>query len=333
MQTDKKKIPSSDLSPGDPPLSPTHIVPKSVLQDRTTGFSSKNKSRLGQITRDQNEREKGGLVRDSTDDDENRELNGHPDDEIKRQRTQYNGDQLYSNLWPSKWSIKEEHKLLSELNSGGGNGNSPYYDGQTFPSSTTATDIYDSMQQTGPVYTPPIAPSLGGSLTPLAPITMQEIKLDTSISPYNQENSGGYGTPVEAADPPHAGGSPDPGLTTLQPGSASPYTMLPTFTHYATGSGGVSDYGYTGAYSQYTTSPYSTYSYPTGSTGLLSSPYYYMNGSQANQNQGNIEGNSEVMSRSPLAATRANSGASASSPTDSACQEKPQMSSAGMFIG
>lgn len=36
------------------------------------------------------------------------------------------------------------------------------------------------------------------------------------------------------------------------------------------GSGGVSDYGYTGAYSQYTTSPYSTYSYPTGSTGLLS---------------------------------------------------------------
>lgn len=64
-------------------------------------------------------------------------------------------------LWPSKWSIKEEHKLLSELNSGGGNGNSPYYDGQSFPSSTTATDIYDSMQQTGPVYTPPIASSLG----------------------------------------------------------------------------------------------------------------------------------------------------------------------------
>lgn len=30
--------------------------------------------------------------------DENRELNGHPDDEIKRQRTQYNGDQLYSNV-------------------------------------------------------------------------------------------------------------------------------------------------------------------------------------------------------------------------------------------
>lgn len=49
------------------------------------------------------------------------------------------------------------------------------------------------------------------------------------------ENSGGYGTPVEAADPPHPGGSPDPGLTTLQPGNAPPYSMLPTFTHYATG--------------------------------------------------------------------------------------------------
>jgi hypothetical protein len=30
--------------------------------------------------------------------DENRDLNGHPEDEIKRQRTQYNGDQLYSNV-------------------------------------------------------------------------------------------------------------------------------------------------------------------------------------------------------------------------------------------
>ena len=39
---------------------------------------------------------------------------------------------------------------------------------------------------------------------------------------------------------------------------------------FPAGSGGVSDYGYSGAYSQYTTSPYSTYSYPTGSTGLLS---------------------------------------------------------------
>lgn len=30
--------------------------------------------------------------------DENRDLNGHAEDEIKRQRTQYNGDQLYSNV-------------------------------------------------------------------------------------------------------------------------------------------------------------------------------------------------------------------------------------------
>lgn len=30
--------------------------------------------------------------------DENRDINGHPDEDMKRQRTQYNGDQLYSNV-------------------------------------------------------------------------------------------------------------------------------------------------------------------------------------------------------------------------------------------
>lgn len=30
--------------------------------------------------------------------DENRDINGHPDDDLKRQRSQYNGDQLYSNV-------------------------------------------------------------------------------------------------------------------------------------------------------------------------------------------------------------------------------------------
>ncbi|KAK6633747.1 hypothetical protein RUM44_004354 [Polyplax serrata] len=34
-----------NLSPGDPPLRPTHIVPKLVLQDRTTGFSSNGSGR------------------------------------------------------------------------------------------------------------------------------------------------------------------------------------------------------------------------------------------------------------------------------------------------
>lgn len=30
--------------------------------------------------------------------DENRDINGHPEDDLKRQRSQYNGDQLYSNV-------------------------------------------------------------------------------------------------------------------------------------------------------------------------------------------------------------------------------------------
>jgi hypothetical protein len=37
--------------------------------------------------------------------DENRDLNGHPEDDIKRQRTQYNGDQLYSNVSRLRYKI------------------------------------------------------------------------------------------------------------------------------------------------------------------------------------------------------------------------------------
>lgn len=83
------------------------------------------------------------------DHDENRDINGHPEDDIKRQRSQYNGDQLYSNLWSGKWSLKDEHKLLSELGAGGGGGNantSPYYDPHSFAAGAPATDIYDSLQ-------------------------------------------------------------------------------------------------------------------------------------------------------------------------------------------
>lgn len=30
--------------------------------------------------------------------DENKDINGHPEDDFKRQRSHYNGDQLYSNV-------------------------------------------------------------------------------------------------------------------------------------------------------------------------------------------------------------------------------------------
>jgi len=70
-------------------------------------------------------------------------------------------------LWSSKWSIKDEHKLLSELGSSAANGGSPYYDAQTgFPTVTTTADLYESIStmtqaQSTPVYTPPIGTSLG----------------------------------------------------------------------------------------------------------------------------------------------------------------------------
>lgn len=42
--------------------------------------------------------------------DENRDINGHPDDDLKRQRSQYNGDQLYSNV-----STSDRQQILSLL--------------------------------------------------------------------------------------------------------------------------------------------------------------------------------------------------------------------------
>ncbi|KAJ9576570.1 hypothetical protein L9F63_025534, partial [Diploptera punctata] len=129
--------------------------------------------------------------------------------------------------------------------------------------------------------------------------------------------------------------------------AASPYsTMLPGFAHYSTvGSsavgGGVvpvSDYSYSSPYTQYSTS-YGTYGYGAG--GLLNSTYYYGNGvpscSTLNQNlfqRGScaLDSDGGIEARSPMAATRANSGASAASPTGSACM-KTDISSADLLLG
>ncbi|CAH0697510.1 unnamed protein product [Spodoptera exigua] len=65
------------------------------------------------------------------DQDENRDFNSHSEDDVKRQRSHYNGDQIYSNLWSSsKWSLKDEYKLLSEL--GGAAGGATGYYGELF---------------------------------------------------------------------------------------------------------------------------------------------------------------------------------------------------------
>ncbi|GAB1866850.1 PAX5 protein [Camponotus japonicus] len=331
-------------------------------------------------------------------DDDNRDLNDHAENDLKRQRSNYNGDQLYSNLWSSKWSIKDEHKLLSELGGngtngsgnggsgggggggnsggggGGGGGGSGYYEHSGFPGNAIATsaELYDSLgtistmtqAQTPHLYTPPIGGTIaGGTLTPLAPLTMQELKLSQTLdganmSPYHTtaESStvavsyvgvgagGGEQSPPislqnETNATPAAPNTPggDPGLTVLQPPVSQPQvasaippysTMLPSFGHYATGGG---DYAYSAAYSQYSSAPYSGYGYGAATSGLLNSTYYYCNGDTSTHTSqqgggggggctgGGPESSADVASRSPLAATRASSGASAASPTGSAC--------------
>ncbi|XP_044766659.1 paired box protein Pax-5 isoform X3 [Coccinella septempunctata] len=260
------------------------------------------------------------------DHDENRDLNGHPDDDLKRQRTQYNGDQLYSNLWSSKWNIKDEHKLLSELGSGGAPGSGQaYYDAHAGFTPTSASDLYESINtisQSSPqnLYAPSLAGTLAETSSPYSGV----IGMVDGASP-------GLPLALPPPDPPgsqpasHAG-SPDPaGLTVLQPSnnnSTQHYSMLPSFG-YTTASTPVvpgGDYAYSPSYSQYGPT-YGTYGYGSTTSGLLNSAYFYTNNDLHSQNpaSGALNGslNAEQSSRSPLAATRANSLASANSPTDS----------------
>ncbi|BFG06652.1 paired box protein Pax-2-A [Drosophila madeirensis] len=89
-------------------------------------------------------------------------------------------------------------------------------------------------------------------------------------------------------------------------------TVLPSFNHYSTGCSSVvpgTEYAYSSAYSQYG-GAYGSYGY-SASGGLVNSSYYYEGGQPQSALSQDL--------RSPLAATRANSLASAASPTGSAC--------------
>ncbi|XP_016991130.1 putative uncharacterized protein DDB_G0277255 isoform X2 [Drosophila rhopaloa] len=90
-------------------------------------------------------------------------------------------------------------------------------------------------------------------------------------------------------------------------------TVLPSFSHYSAGCSSVvpsTDYAYNPAYTQYG-GAYGSYSYGAGG-GLINSSYYYESGQAQTALTQDL--------RSPLAATRANSLASAASPgSGSAC--------------
>ncbi|KAK2726503.1 hypothetical protein QYM36_000817 [Artemia franciscana] len=188
------------------------------------------------------------------------------EEDIKRQRLQYNADQIY-NVWPGKWgSIKDDTKqptnllqLVPEISTQGtATGQSAYTSLPSFatsdhfgtPASSAATDaIYDtisSMTQAGTtIYTPPLGTSLGsGSLTPLTPISMQEIKAHML----------------------------NPSLDSLQYQQATSTSMA--CSEYAS---------YGSHYPQYA----SSYSYGYGAPGgtLLSNPYIYANQQNSGRNQ------------------------------------------------
>ncbi|XP_072390870.1 uncharacterized protein [Diabrotica undecimpunctata] len=271
------------------------------------------------------------------DHDENKDMNGHPEDDFKRQRSQYNGDQLYSNLWtPGKWNIKDEHKLLSELGGAGTTtGQTGYYDTHAgfggVGNVSSASDIYDTIntmsQATSQnLYTPPLAGSLAETSSPYNGVVGLGAAVDGS-SPGLP-----LALPAESGSQPASHtGSPDPAaLTVLQPsnGASQHYTtMLPNFG-YSTTAGTTmvpgTDYAYSTAYSQYGAA-YGTYGYGSASSGLLNSAYYYndITATGINSNEPaqisciNSNANTDQSSRSPLAATRANSLASANSPTES----------------
>ncbi|KAK8751813.1 hypothetical protein OTU49_010414 [Cherax quadricarinatus] len=175
--------------------------------------------------------------------DEHRDINEHHEDDLKRQRTQYNTDPLYTNmLWSKQWStLKTEEAaktLLPDLGGGVPGGAASPYSVQSFVDHTTSypsvsaasisTDaLYETMSMTqsnsNHIYSPPLATSLGsaGGLTPLTPITMQDVKpvlaapslLDTNASQYQQ------------------GGSVYTPLSTPQPTSNAGYTNT-LATHY-----------------------------------------------------------------------------------------------------
>ncbi|XP_066974058.1 paired box protein Pax-2-B-like isoform X2 [Macrobrachium rosenbergii] len=176
--------------------------------------------------------------RDDT--DEHRDMNGHPEDDLKRQRTQYNTDPLYTNMiWSKQWpTLKNEDAktLLPDLGgSVAGGASSPYSSVQSFvdhPSSypsvsasSVSTDaLYETMSMTqsntNHVYSPPLATSLGSAsgLTPLTPITMQDVKpvlaapsgLDTTAAQFQQGGGGSAYTPLSTSQP-----TSNPGYATI----------------------------------------------------------------------------------------------------------------------
>jgi len=180
------------------------------------------------------------MKRKRDDEDDNRDINGHLEDDLKRARTQYETHSPYPNMWTGRWTtsspnIKEEKASVnhgmpempsqnhpphsqSPVNTASPvNISSPYP--ATFPESivfthptTTTSDIlYDSINMSQAY--PTLTSSLGGTLTPLTPLSMQEMK-PSMFAPIIGDSA-----PVNSV----SNGSP--GLFSSDYYSSNPYTQ------------------------------------------------------------------------------------------------------------
>ncbi|XP_070395779.1 paired box protein Pax-5 isoform X3 [Dermacentor albipictus] len=253
--------------------------------------------------------------------DSARDMNGDHgihEDEVKRSRAQYNGEQIYSNLSPNmwaKWTKQDELKAgMADLPTSNG---SPYHHltsqaSQPAPPSQGAafeqafspvvssaekqTAEYDVAMttinsQSTAVYSPPLG---SNSLTPLTPISMQEVKslvnsgaslIETSPNPHSYHPAAAAtGSEIQGSPSPAKAEAPCPlsSLTVLQPvqgaipgygSSFSQFSAAPV-TGSAVASSAVAgipgaDYAYASPYTQYSSAAaYGAYGY--GSSGIIS---------------------------------------------------------------
>ncbi|KAH8034148.1 hypothetical protein HPB51_021096 [Rhipicephalus microplus] len=188
--------------------------------------------------------------------DSARDMNGDHgihEDEVKRSRAQYNGEQIYSNLSPNmwaKWTKQDELKAsMADLPTSNG---SPYHHltsqtsqpappsqggafEQAFSPVVSSAEKqpaeYDVAMttinsQSTAVYSPPLG---SNSLTPLTPISMQEVKslvnsgaslIETSPNPHSYHPAAAAtGSEIQGSPSPAKAEAPCPlsSLTVLQP--------------------------------------------------------------------------------------------------------------------
>lgn len=213
------------------------------------------------------------------------------DEEAKRQRTQYNGEQLYPtqmwSKWPKQEDLQKSASMLVELGS---------------PSPTMTNGGHYPIQQFDQAFNPVVSTS-GGHPDPLK---QDMVPYDVAMTSQVQSTAV-YSPPlVGTAD---VCGSPSPAkaelagvtsaLTVLQPvhSSLSPtgtYGTLPSFGQYSsvssmtvpgTGVAAVpgSEYTYTSPYTQYSTAAYGAYGYTSSS---IVNPSYYYSSRPATSNTG-----------------------------------------------